>query len=362
MVLSIPADTGAWGASSTAVSGAGAARMTPSTSRHPRPPGADSADPRVSPHRARAARRPAEPVHGLARRARAEGDAAGHQGPGQLVDQAGRGAGQRPEHRRRPAVAGGCGPGPGRTQAPHQAARLVGGGDEHREGGRRARAGRRPRRGSLRSAGRPAGPPPGARAARPTISPTDRSPEGVPPRCGRGRTRSACHPEALARAQDPGSKEGPPPGGHAEVEPVGHGSQPAPGPDGGTRCSRPGPTRRPGRVAGTTRWPPGGGPGRRRPPHRPAGRRRARTAASRPAGRRPRGPPRRGPGRPGRRRSGRPPAPRPRPGRRCPRRQRRRSVGTAAPTRAPARSAGSLGRGPADHLGQHPEEGGVVVE
>ena len=68
----------------------------------------------------------------------------------------------------------------------------------------------------------------------PTISP-DRPVAEADARFEVGEDQVPGHPEGLDRAQDPRPGQRPPPGGHAEVEPVGHGPEPAPGPDGGPR-------------------------------------------------------------------------------------------------------------------------------
>ena len=68
----------------------------------------------------------------------------------------------------------------------------------------------------------------------PTISPTARSPKAAA-RFEVGEDQVPGHPEGLGRAEDPRSHQRPPPGGHSEVEAVGHRSEAAACPDGGTR-------------------------------------------------------------------------------------------------------------------------------
>ena len=218
------------------------------------------------------------PLDGLDRRAGADGHPPRRQGAASSVGQAGRAVGQGPEDRGPAgAVSGATARRPAR---PSRRMRLPGWWDAAISTGNVAAA--------LSSSTPPAWIPPtrgstsrsttGRPSRSPTISPTDRSPKAVPvPQVGFDQVPG--HPERLRRAQDPRPGQGPPPGGDPEVEPVGHGPEPAPGPDGGAR--RPHRDQLVGRARArrTGRWPRAAGPGRRRRPGRPVGRRTRRTAA-----------------------------------------------------------------------------------
>ncbi len=163
------------------------------------------------------------------------GDPPVRQGGGQPVGEAGGAPRQRPERRLR----GGIGPlrragapAHGPTHPSHQAARLVGGGQEERKGGGGTEL--------VDSAGVDA---PDERVDEPvdhglTEALADdlahRAVAEAHPRPQVGAEQVPGHPGRLGRGEDPRSEQWEPAGRHPEVQPGGHHAQSPPGPDRGT--------------------------------------------------------------------------------------------------------------------------------
>ncbi len=154
------------------------------------------------------------------------------------VGQAGRAVGEGPEHRGRNRGGSGRG-GPGRSGGPdptesvHEASRLV----RHRDQYRHHRGGT--------EVVDTTGVDPAYQGVDQALDhrASESFSDDLPDRpVAHGRTQAPVwfdqvpgHPQRLRRGEDPRPEQGPPPGRDTEVQPVGHGPEPAPRPDGGAR-------------------------------------------------------------------------------------------------------------------------------